>query len=62
LRAKAKAPDTAAKPKHLLQKPRGYPFGAIKVLEELQTYVGQPDWVPEALKLAREESGQSEEY
>jgi hypothetical protein len=61
LRAEAKAPVTAAEPKHL-QKPRGAPLGAIKVREELQTYVGRPDRVPEALKVAREESGQSEEY
>jgi hypothetical protein len=61
LRMEVKAEVTAAEPKHL-QKPRGAPLGAIKVREELMTLVGRPDEVPEELKVAREESGQSDGY
>jgi predicted ribosome quality control (RQC) complex YloA/Tae2 family protein len=60
-RTERKVPVTAAEPKHLL-KPRGAPQGAVALREELQVLTGQPDGVPEFLKLAREESGQSEEY
>ena len=61
LRNEKKAMVTAAEPKHL-QKPRGAPLGAIKVREEWKTFVGFPDSVPDELKTAREESGQSDEY
>lgn len=60
-RNEKKAPVTAAEPKHL-QKPRGAPLGAIKVRQEWKTFVGFPAQVPEGLKMAREESGQSDEY
>ena len=60
-RNEKKAMVTAAEPKHL-QKPRGAPLGAIKVREEWKTFVGFPDSVPHELKIAREESGQSDEY
>lgn len=60
-RSETKAMVTAAEPKHL-QKPRGAPLGAIKVREEWKTFVGFPDQVPDELKIAREESGQSDEY
>ena len=61
LRNERKAPVSAAEPKHL-QKPRGAPLGAIKVREEWKTFIGRPDSVPDELKEAREESGQSDEY
>lgn len=61
LRTEAKAEVTAAEPKHLL-KPRGAPLGAIKIREEWRTFVGRPDQVPEELKVARDQSGQSDEY
>ena len=61
LRSESKAPVSAAEPKHLL-KPRGAPLGAIKVRQEWKTFVGRPDQVPQELKEAREESGQSMEY
>ena len=61
LRTEAKAEVTAAEPKHLL-KPRGAPLGAIKIREEWRTFVGRPDQVPEELKVARDKSGQSDEY
>ena len=61
LRNERKAPVSAAEPKHL-QKPRGAPLGAIKVREEWKTFIGRPDSVPDVLKEAREESGQSDEY
>lgn len=61
LRTEAKAEVTAAEPKHLL-KPRGAPLGAIKIREEWKTFVGRPDQVPEELKSARDQSGQSDEY
>jgi hypothetical protein len=60
-RNEKKAPVTAAEPKHL-QKPRGAPLGAIKVRQEWKTFIGFPENVPENLKIAREESGQSDEY
>ena len=60
-RTESKAEVTAAEPKHLL-KPRGAPLGALKVREELRVLVGRPDDVPESLKMARDESGQSDEY
>jgi hypothetical protein len=60
-RAERSAEVTAAKPKHL-QKPRGAPLGTVKLREEWNVYTGYPDSVPDELKLAREESGQSEEY
>ena len=60
-RTEQKAQVTAAEPKHLL-KPRGAPMGALKLREELRVLVGRPDDVPEFLKLARDESGQSDEY
>jgi hypothetical protein len=60
-RAERSASVTAAKPKHL-QKPRGAPLGAVKLREEWNVYTGYPDAVPDELKQAREESGQSEEY
>ena len=61
LRNEAKAEVTAAEPKHIL-KPRGAPLGAVKIREEWKTFVGRPDRVPEDLKMAREESGQTDEY
>lgn len=61
LRTEAKAPVSAAEPKHLL-KPRGAPLGAIKVREEWRTFIGRPDQVPDELKEAREQSGLSDEY
>jgi hypothetical protein len=60
-RNEKKAPVTAAEPKHL-QKPRGAPLGAIKVRQEWKTFVGFPEQVPDELKIAREESGQSDDY
>lgn len=60
-RTEQKAQVTAAEAKHLL-KPRGAPMGALKLREELRVLVGRPDDVPEDLKLARDESGQSDEY
>jgi len=61
LRNENKAEVTAAEPKHI-QKPRGAPLGAVKLREEWKTFVGFPDQVPEELKEAREESGQTDEY
>ncbi|KAG7366386.1 fibronectin-binding protein [Nitzschia inconspicua] len=61
LRNEAKAQVTAAEPKHIL-KPRGAPLGAVKIREEWKTFVGRPDQVPDELKMAREESGQTDEY
>jgi predicted ribosome quality control (RQC) complex YloA/Tae2 family protein len=61
LRNENKAEVTAAEPKHV-QKPRGAPLGAVKLREEWKTFVGRPDQVPEELKEAREESGQTDEY
>ena len=61
LRTEARAPVSAAEPKHLL-KPRGAPLGAIKVREEWRTFIGRPDQVPDELKEAREQSGISDEY
>jgi hypothetical protein len=60
-RAERSCEITAAKPKHL-QKPRGAPLGAVKLREEWNVFTGYPDSVPDELKHAREESGQSEEY
>jgi predicted ribosome quality control (RQC) complex YloA/Tae2 family protein len=60
-RMERKAEVTAAEAKHLL-KPRGAPLGAVKLRHELQVLVGRPEHVNESLKLAREESGQSDEY
>eukprot|EP00533_Pseudo-nitzschia_delicatissima_P014901 CAMPEP_0197268800 /NCGR_PEP_ID=MMETSP1432-20130617/4387_1 /TAXON_ID=44447 /ORGANISM="Pseudo-nitzschia delicatissima, Strain UNC1205" /LENGTH=476 /DNA_ID=CAMNT_0042733881 /DNA_START=22 /DNA_END=1452 /DNA_ORIENTATION=- len=61
LRNENKAEVTAAEPKHI-QKPRGAPLGAVKLREEWKTFVGFPDQVPDELKEAREESGQTDEY
>ena len=61
LRNEVKAEVTAAEPKHI-QKPRGAPLGAIKLREEWKTFVGRPDMVPDELKEARDQSGQSDEY
>jgi predicted ribosome quality control (RQC) complex YloA/Tae2 family protein len=61
LRNEAKAPVTAADPKHIL-KPRGAPLGAVKIREEWKTFIGRPDQVPNELKVAREKSGQTDEY
>lgn len=60
-RMERKAEVTAAEAKHLL-KPRGAPMGALKLREELKVLVGRPEDVPEFLKLARDKSGQSDEY
>ena len=60
-RMERKAEVTAAEVKHLL-KPRGAPMGALKVREELRVLMGRPEDVPESLKLARDESGLSDEY
>lgn len=60
-RSERRADIMAASPKHLL-KPRGGPLGAVKVREEWKVFTGFPDNVPDDFKLAREESGQSEEY
>ena len=43
-------------------KPRGAPLGAVKLREELFVRTGFPEEVPDDLKEAREESGQSTEY
>jgi predicted ribosome quality control (RQC) complex YloA/Tae2 family protein len=61
LRNENKAEVTAAEPKHI-QKPRGAPLGAVKLREEWKTFIGRPDQVPDELKEAREESGQTDEY
>eukprot|EP00536_Pseudo-nitzschia_multiseries_P004088 jgi/Psemu1/187282/e_gw1.66.88.1 len=61
LRNEEKADVTAAEPKHI-QKPRGAPLGAVKLREEWKTFVGRPGQVPDELKEAREESGQTDEY
>jgi len=61
LRNEEKAEVTAAEPKHV-QKPRGAPLGAVKLREEWKTFVGRPGQVPDELKEAREESGQTDEY
>lgn len=61
LRNEAKAQVTAAEPKHIL-KPRGAPLGAVKIREEWKTFVGRPDRVPDELKMARDQSGQGDEY
>ena len=58
LRNEVKAEVTAAEPKHI-QKPRGAPLGAVKIREEWKTFVGRPDDVPDVLKEARDQSGQS---
>lgn len=60
-RNERKASVTAADPKHLL-KPRGAPPGAVKLREELYVLTGWPDMVPEELKLARDECGQTDEF
>ena len=60
-RTETKAEITVADPKHVL-KPRGAPLGAVKVREELYTLTGWPDRVSEELKLAREQSGKSDEF
>jgi predicted ribosome quality control (RQC) complex YloA/Tae2 family protein len=60
-RNERKASVTAADSKHLL-KPQGAPLGAVKVREELFVLTGWPENVPEELKLARDESGQSDEF
>jgi predicted ribosome quality control (RQC) complex YloA/Tae2 family protein len=60
-RMERKAEVTAAEAKHLL-KPRGAPLGAVKLRQELQVLVGRPENVDKSLKLARNESGQSDEY
>jgi len=61
LRNENKAEVTAAEPKHI-QKPRGSPLGAVKLREEWKTFVGRPNNVPDELKEARQESGQTDEY
>jgi predicted ribosome quality control (RQC) complex YloA/Tae2 family protein len=61
LRNENKAEVTAAEPKHIL-KPRGAPLGAVKIREEWKTFVGRPDYVPDDLKEARDQSGQTDEY
>lgn len=60
-RSERKAPVTAAEPKHI-QKPRGAPLGAVKLREEWKVFTGFPDSVPDDLKHARDESGQTDEY
>jgi hypothetical protein len=60
-RTETRVDVTAADPKHVL-KPRGAPLGAVKLREELYTITGYPDAVPEELKVAREESGQTDEF
>lgn len=60
-RTENKASITAAEPKHI-QKPRGAPLGAVKLREELFVRTGYPDRVPEDLKLARDESGQGDDF
>uniref|UniRef100_A0A7S1YNJ4 NFACT RNA-binding domain-containing protein n=1 Tax=Grammatophora oceanica TaxID=210454 RepID=A0A7S1YNJ4_9STRA len=52
---------SVAEPKHVL-KPRGAGLGAVKLREEKQVLTGRPALIPEELKLARGESGQSDEY
>lgn len=61
LRNEKKAEVTAAEPKHIL-KPRGAPLGAVKIREEWKTLVGRPERVPDELKEARDQSGQTDEY
>ena len=60
-RSEAKTVITLAEPKHI-QKPKGAPLGAVKIREELNSLIGRPENVPESLKLARDESGQADEY
>ena len=60
-RTERKASVTAADSKHIL-KPRGAPLGAVKVREELYTLTGWPHKVPDELKLARDECGQTDEF
>ena len=60
-RNERKASVTAADSKHLL-KPRGAPLGAVKLREELYVLTGWPDKVPDDLKLARDECGQTDEF
>jgi hypothetical protein len=56
-----RAEVTAVEPKHIL-KPRGAPLGAVKIREEWKTLVGRPDFVPDDLKEARDQSGTMDEY
>jgi hypothetical protein len=60
-RSERRADVTVASPKHIL-KPRNAPLGAVQVRQEDKVVLGFPADVPEELRLARDESGQSEEY
>jgi hypothetical protein len=60
-RSERRADVTVASPKHIL-KPRNAPMGAVQLRQEDRVVVGFPADVPQELRLARDESGQSEEY
>jgi NFACT N-terminal and middle domains/NFACT protein RNA binding domain len=60
-RSERRADVTVASPKHII-KPRNAPMGAVQLRQEERVVVGFPSDVPEDLRLARDESGQIEEY
>jgi NFACT N-terminal and middle domains/NFACT protein RNA binding domain len=60
-RSERRADVTVASPKHII-KPRNAPVGAVQLRQEERVVVGFPSDVPEDLVLARDESGQNEEY
>jgi predicted ribosome quality control (RQC) complex YloA/Tae2 family protein len=60
-RSERRADVTVASPKHIV-KPRNAAVGAVQLRQEDRVVVGFPADVPEELRLARDESGQSEEY
>jgi NFACT N-terminal and middle domains/NFACT protein RNA binding domain len=60
-RSERRADVTVASPKHII-KPRNAPMGAVQLRQEDKVVVGFPSDVPEDLRLARDESGQIEEY
>lgn len=55
-RTERKADVTLASPKHIL-KPRGAPLGAVKIRQEMNSWIGFPEDVDEEIKVARESSG-----
>jgi hypothetical protein len=59
MRNERRAPVSCASPKQLF-KPRGAPLGAIGVRQELNSWVGFPNDVPDECKEARAQSGLSE--
>ena len=60
-RSERRADVTVASPKHII-KPRNAPLGAVQLRQEERVVVGFPSDVPDDLRLARDESGQNEEY